>query len=142
MKLILFSLLILFATTVAVTKTIEDKWKITHNGRQLLHTSKEDATRNKATIRLVDLKKTGLLEINYMEQEAQKGWKRTIAFTAGDEVLYEQHGNYFKLTNTFLYSLSKELGAVDIYTWSLPTDPKVAATVRVRRVHLGTIVFK
>lgn len=141
MKLVLLSILIIF-TTGAITKPMEDKWKITHNGRQLLQTSKEDATRNKATIRLVELKKTGLLEINYIEQEKQKDWKRTIAFTAGDEVLYEQHGNYFKLTNTFLYTLSKELGAVDVYTWALPTDPKVAATVRIRRVHLCTIVFK
>ncbi len=119
-----------------------DFWKIVHNGKLLLKSSSENPEKNKAIIKGIDLKKSGLFEVTYTEQEKEKGWKRVIAFADGDNILYEKDGSYLKLTNTFLYSISKEVGTLEIYTWALPTDPKVAATVRVRRVHLCTIVFK
>jgi hypothetical protein len=126
-----------------VQKAGVDSWKVMHNGKQKLQTSGEDMTKNKITIKKADLNKKGSLEVTYYETGKEKGWERNIAvFDEKDNELMKYKGNVAKLANSKVDSLSNTYKTIKIYTWSLPTDPEVAATVRIRRVHLCTIIIK
>ncbi len=146
MKSVLVAVFAITLTSMTIPTTFTgrtDTWKIVHNGKLLLQSSTEDPSKNTKTIKVADLKKSGYLWINYTENEKQKGWKRIIAlFDDNDHELLKHGGNSLRVTNPHLRSLANKYRTIHIYTWSLPTDPKVAATVRVARVHLCTIVLK
>ena len=75
-----------------------------------------------------------------MEWEKQKDWERYIGFF--DEIeneLYLDTASVVQLTNKKLASITKGINKIKIYTWSLPTDPELAARIRIRRIHLATI---
>ena len=119
----------------------EDNWKVVHNGKQLLQTSHEDEAKNVVTIKKSDLKKNGYLWVNYQGANQQQ-WKRTIVLTdEKDNELVKHSGNVFKVVNPKLNALLNDSKTFKIYTWAIPADPKLAAAVRVRRVHLCTITI-
>jgi hypothetical protein len=83
------------------------------------------------------------LSIAYIEGEAQKGWIRTTTFVnESDSELASFKGNKVSIQNTALRPLFKKAGVLKIYTMSLPSDPKQAALVRVRRVHVATVTLE
>ena len=134
------TLFLLLCISFSMALAAQDSWKVTHNGKQLLKTTNEDETKNMVTIKKTDLKKTGYLSVHY-QGENQQGWKRTIALIdEKDNELIKQNGASFKLSNQKLNTLSDGKTG-KIYTWALPTDPKLAAAVRVRRIHLCTIIL-
>jgi negative regulator of sigma E activity len=135
--------ILLSSILLAMYASAQDSWKITHNGKQCLQTSVESVETNSFTIKAADLKKKGLLSVQYTEAEKQKDWKRSIIlFDEKDTELYRKDKNILQLQNSTLAVLSKKAKKISIYTLSLPTDPKLAAVVRVRRVHLATIIIK
>lgn len=108
-----------------------------------MNTSTEDAVKNVITIKSADLKKKNDFSVTYSAQPQKEKWERTIAiFTDKDEELFKQQGSKFKIKNSTLQSLFKKSRTLKIYTWSLPTDPKLKASVRVRRIHLCTIILQ
>ena len=46
------------------------------------------------------------------------------------------------LLNTAEENETKNVVKIKIYTWSLPQNPRLAATIRIRRVHLCTLEFE
>ena len=125
---------------VSCTTMAQEGWKIVHNGKEKVSTSVEDESKNRYSIATGDLPGKGFLWIVYKEAQPAKDWKRVIAiYDENDHEIVKHGGNMFKIHNPSLASYAKGKKELRIFTWSLPTDPKVAATIRIRRVHLGTI---
>ena len=102
----------------------------------------EDTTKNKITLAENELTE-GKLTINYKTKENAAGWERTIFLTdLKDRVLFEKKGNAIGVNNLILKQLFKKMEQINVYTWSLPKDEKLKATVRVRRILLCTLQMK
>jgi hypothetical protein len=134
--------LFLMVLSLGTAAGAQDSWKVVHNRKQQLQAT-EDAVKNTILISKADLEKKGSLCVKYKEEKPAKDWKRTIAlFDEKDAELLQQEGRLLKISNAQLRSLIDKTPVIKVYTWALPTDPNVAATVRVRRVHLCTIQVK
>jgi hypothetical protein len=121
----------------------QNSWKVTFNGKEVLNASTEDEAKNMITLKKSDLKKKKDFILAYHGEQEQKGWERTIAaYDSLDTELAKQKGTRFKLTGTALQSLFKKSKTIKIYTVALPADPKLKAAVRVRRVHLCTLILQ
>ena len=139
MKLLIL-LIVSFLTTTLLHA--QGNWKVTQNGKVVLQTSQEDTAKNVITISKASLKKKYELILIYNEENKQKDFTRYItAFGSNDHELNKQTGNMFKLNNPTLTSLFYQSKRIRIYTWSLPSDPNMKASIRVRRVHLCTLVL-
>lgn len=120
-----------------------DSWKIKWNGEVLIEARKEDPATNMKSAIVERQEDTPLLEIAYTESPPKKDWKRSI-------MIFGESNNELKRFDTSnvvigfdeLKELIGENKLIKIYTISLPTDPELAAMVRVRRVHLATIDFR
>lgn len=137
------TLLLLLITFLNVHAAQQDCWTVTHNNKLLLQVNKEEESANVVPINKSALKSTGHLTVNYTENNRQKDWVRTIALVDenGNELL-KQSGTLLKVSNAKLASLANIYKIIKIYSWALPADPQLAATVRVRRVHLCTLTLK
>ena len=129
----------LFAmTTNAQEQT--DKWQIKWNGKAILSTAAES---EKDNVRKVDFNENTVLALSYKEATPKADWARSfLLFDEGDNELLRKEN--VSMTKIGSEELKKAIGnnkTIRIYTISLPTDPQMAAQVRVRRVHLCTLVL-
>ncbi len=139
MKAFLLLLTIALSTSVMAQN---DSWKVTHNGKVRLSASEENE-KNRVEIKAAELNKKGLLSVAFKEGAPQADWQREIMiFDPSDNELKRSKGSLLKLQNTDLKKLFAQSKTLMIYTIALPKDPNLAATVRVRRVHLCTLVLK
>jgi hypothetical protein len=139
MRLILFFLGLFITTSILG----QDKWSVSYGGKTVLKAAAEDADKNVVTIHAADLKKKKELSLIYTQKEVQKGWERFIvAFDEKDAELKKIRGSKMKLDSAALQALFKKSKTLKIYSWSLPTDPKLKASVRIRRVHLCTLILQ
>jgi hypothetical protein len=135
--------LFLLSFTLCTFLQAQDSWKATLHGKSVLSTSTEDPEKNIVPVNASSLKNSKSFVIAYTETEKQNGWQRTItAYDSTDRELIKQSGTSFKLSNKSLLSLLKKCKTVRIFTMYLPTDPKIKASVRVRRVHLCTLTLR
>lgn len=139
MKL-LFAFLFGFVSSAVMA---QDSWKVCLDKKVLLSTSKEDAEKNVVNFSLTDLKKNKNFVVSYKEATPQKGWERSISiYTEKDEELEKQKGKKIILKTLELKKLFEKSKTLKIYTIYLPTDPKMKSQIRVRRVHLCTLVLQ
>ena len=142
MKKVLIFILVMAGLGAVAAGLQKASWIVAHNNRQRLKTVQESEQRNLIVINRADLKKTGQLFVNYTGTQ-EKDWKRTISlFDTKDNELLKHSGNLLKVGNSKLNSLANSMDTIKIYTLALPADPAVAATVRVRRIHLATLVIR
>ncbi|MES2882999.1 MAG: hypothetical protein V4676_12690 [Bacteroidota bacterium] len=140
MKIFYLFVLFLLMTAAAVA---QNSWKICLDKKVLLATSVENEEKNLVKVKTAVLKKYKSLIVQYKQADEVKDWERTITiYNEEDAVLKSLKGSQFKITIGTLQQLFKKSKTLEIYTWALPKDPKLAATVRVRRVHLGTLVLE
>lgn len=137
----LFLVLLLSLTSFSVFA--QNSWKVCFDKKTLLSTSEESEEKNIIKISAADLKKYKNFTISYKQEEPQKGWRRTISFyDDNNNELSKQTGNRFTIKSGTLKNLFQTSKIIKVYTVSLPTDPNLAAQVRVRRVHLCTLVLE
>jgi hypothetical protein len=137
---ILFAFLLSLMTTTAFT---QDNWKASLDKKALLNTSLEDAEKNVVKITVHDLQRSKSFILSYKAATAQKGWERTIViYDEKDRELKKQPGQKLSVRTSELKSLFQQSKTLKIYTINLPTDPKLKAQVRVRRVHLCTLILQ
>ncbi|HZH99729.1 MAG TPA: hypothetical protein VEX63_01195, partial [Flavisolibacter sp.] len=100
--------------------------------------------KNSISISAAELKKKGSLVVAYSEAQKQKDWKRSITvFDVQDNDLMTVSGSNMTISNDRLKKIAASgVNTLKIYTWSLPTDPELAARIRVARKHVGTIYLK
>lgn len=135
---------LLFLTLVIGTSVIaqNDTWKVSQNGKVRLSASEENE-KNRVEIKAVELNKKGVLSVAFKEGTPQADWQREIMiFDPSDNELKRGKGSLLKIQNADLKKLFGKSKTLMVYTMSLPKDPNLAATVRVRRVHLCTLVLK
>lgn len=84
-----------------------------------------------------------VLEIIYKEAERKADWTRTLLIfdNSDNELARFENGYKTKLGGDVLKNIIGNNKTLKVYTISLPTDPEMAARVRVRRVHLCTLVL-
>lgn len=133
----------LMALAFSVPALAQDGWKVVHHGKERLSTSAENPAGNVVTLKNADLLRTGNLVVRYKEQSAQDGWQRWIAvFDPEDNELFKSRTTQLVVPNARLRALLKKSPTLKVYTWALPTDPELAARIRIRRVHLCTLKLR
>jgi hypothetical protein len=137
---ILFAFLL---SCIGASAIAQDSWKVCLDKKVLLSTSTEDAEKNVIKISPSGLKKNKSFIIAYKETSPQKGWERTISiYDEKDNELTKQTGNRFVSKVSELKTLLDQYKILKVYTINSPTDPKMKAQVRLRRVHLCTLVLQ
>jgi hypothetical protein len=121
----------------------QDSWKICFDKKVLLNASNEDEKMNVITISAANLNKSKNFTLSYKESSPQKDWERTIRlYDENDNELKKQNGKKFTIKALELEALLDQYKTVKIYTINSPTDPKLKARVRIRRVHLCTLILQ
>ncbi|HEU4470898.1 MAG TPA: hypothetical protein VFR58_07445 [Flavisolibacter sp.] len=119
----------------------QDSWKVRLGWSQVLNTAQEDTARN--VIVLDADRRIRPLTLVYLERTTGPGWERFLAvFDENDREVLQQKGKQLRISRSGLSDLLKSSSTLKIYTWALPIDPEIRATIRVRRVHLCTIRLK
>jgi hypothetical protein len=135
-------LLLFFLTFSLCHAVAQDHWTVTYAKKEILRASAEDTLANRILMKRENLKKRGAVRLRYYEVPDRNDWKRTLIVqdNTGKEWLQAQ-GPSLKLRRRTLREMAAMAQPIAIYTSSLPADPERAATVRVRRVHLCTLLF-
>jgi hypothetical protein len=84
------------------------------------------------------------MEVTYYDAKGDKGLKRSIFFLDenDDELIREDDVSRVKISSKELKKAFAGKSKIKIFTIAVPTDPELAARVRVRRVHLCTLELK
>ncbi|MGN6164132.1 MAG: hypothetical protein ACTHOF_06270 [Flavisolibacter sp.] len=127
---------------INIAATAQDSWKVCLDKKTVLKTSVESEEKNVVHINAADLKNKNGFIVTYTGQTKKKDWERTIMiYDENDRELNRQKGSKLELSDAALQALFQQSKTLKIYTWALPTDPKLKAAVRVRRVHLCTLIL-
>jgi hypothetical protein len=138
MKLIFLLMMGLWVQQVVA----QDKWLVYLNKKPVLETQEESEEKNQVLIKASALKNKNVFTITYIEASKQKGWSRSMMlFDSTDKELKRVKGNKITYSNASLLLLLKKYKSLHVYTWSLPNDPAMKERIRVRRVHLCTLVL-
>ena len=108
-------------------------------------TGKTDADVPVKTIKRSELSKPGSLQVLYKQSPSDSKWKRSILLFDENDVELSRIDSLTaksKISNARMKKGFAEKNEIRIYTIALPTDPALAAAVRVRRIHLGTLELK
>ncbi|HYK57363.1 MAG TPA: hypothetical protein VEV15_12920 [Flavisolibacter sp.] len=128
---------------ISLSTLAQPGWKVMLNGKTVLNTTVEDETKNIVRIKKADLKKKKGVSVIYTEEAKKKNWEREIAlYDENDRELARQKGTELKISNSVLQSFFKKSKKVGIYTLAFPADPKLKAAIRIRRVHLCTLILE
>jgi hypothetical protein len=141
MKKLLLFLNLSFITMSLPAQT--DSWKIKWGKKIILEAVKEDEAANTQKINKAGLGKPFFLEISYTEADPKsvKALRRSfLLFDETDkELLKKDSTRSAKISAAELKKFFGDKTKIKIYTVAIPTNPRLAATVRVRRVHLCTL---
>jgi hypothetical protein len=134
--------LIIMMGLITSSMQAQDSWTVHLNKKSVLEASEESIDKNSIRINASDLKKKNNFVLTYFENPKQKGWTRSLmVFDSSDKELKRIKGTKLSLTNSNVLSLLKKYKSIQLYTWSIPDDPALKARIRVRRVHLCTLVL-
>lgn len=121
-------------------------WQIRHNNKQIFSATEENADSNKITVSSSDFTSKRYFTISFFEENTtikKAKWIRTIAiYDESDNEVYKNASASVKIPDSLMKKLLTKNKSIKIYTWALPKDPAEAARIRVRRVHLCTIVLR
>ena len=119
----------------------QDSWKVSLNEKAIFSASTENEEKNIVKIKSSDLKKKKEFVLIYTEKPKKTDWIRSIMIVGeNDHELLREENSKIKIKNAALDSLFAKSKILKLYTISLPKDPAKRATVRVRRVHLCTLM--
>jgi hypothetical protein len=134
--------MLLLMGLLSIQSEAQDKWTVFLNKKPVLQSSVESEN-NLVKISAASLKNKNLFTLTYIEQPRQKGWTRSImVFDSTDRELKRVKSNKISYSNAALLAILKKNRQVQIYTWSIPDDPALKERIRVRRVHLCTLVLE
>jgi hypothetical protein len=135
----------LYILTLALLSVIlgsaQDNWTVKMNKSIVLTgTTKTEQVKTKK-LQSAQWKKNGFFEVIYKDKEKEEGWARTIILgdEEGNDIIRKDNVTSLKLDLKFLREKFKTHNKIMVYTFKTPTDPDLAARVRIRRVHLCTL---
>ncbi len=146
-----FLLILLIAVTGMVKAQLP--WKIKLGSKTILQTKGDDETKNVLRLKNIQVGTKNNLCLSYRVTADEKDWVRTVMIydTAGVNIADNPVGskiqkgtlqvNYI-IRNKTLKALLARHKKIKIYFTSIPSDPEKAAIVRVRRVHICTVLLQ
>ena len=139
-KLFLY-VLILFSATVQAQSY--DSWEIYQNRKEVSKFNNKKETNDERRVLLLNrfLEGPGFFVIEYTPSAEQAEWIRTIAFYDSTDKQIREYNNtlLLRIHNSEIAGIMEGRQKVRVYSWAVPKDPALAATVRVRRILLCTL---
>jgi hypothetical protein len=139
-KLILYILVLFSANAHAQSY---DKWEIYQNRKEVSSFNNKKETNDERKVLLLNrfLEGPGFFVIEYTPAAEQAEWIRTIAFYDSTDKQIREYNNtlFLRIHNSEIAGIMEGRQKVKVYSWAVPKDPAVAATVRVRRILLCTL---
>jgi len=140
-KLILYISILLLPAVVNAQDY--DSWSVYHNRKEVkkFNNKKETADEKKVILLNRILEGPGFFIIEYTPAAEQSDWIRTIGFfdSSGKSIREYSNTLFLKIHNSEIAGIMEGQDKVQVYSWAVPKDPAVAATVRVRRILLCTL---
>ena len=140
-KLIFYILLLTLPMTAPAQDY--DSWAVYHNRKEVskFNNKKEATDERKVTLLNRILEGPGFFIIEYTPAAEQSDWIRTIGFfdTADKSIREYSNTLFLKLHNSEIAGIMENQEKIKVYSWAVPKDPAIAATVRVRRILLCTL---
>jgi hypothetical protein len=120
-----------------------DSWEIYQNRKEVSKFNNKKETSDERKVLLLNrfLEGPGFFVIEYKPAAEQAEWIRTIAFYDSTDKQIRQYDNtlLLRMHNSEIAGIMDGRQKVRVYSWAVPKDPAVAATVRVRRQLLCTL---
>ena len=120
-----------------------DSWNIYHNRKEVSKFSNKKEPTDERKVLLLNrfLEGPGFFIIEFMPAAEQSEWIRTIGFFDSTDRSIREYSNtlFLRLHNSEIAGIMEGRQKVKVYSWAVPKDPAVAATVRVRRILLCTL---
>lgn len=120
-----------------------DSWKIFHNRKEIASFNLKKETEDEREVVLLNriLEGPGFLVLEFTPNKEQAEWIRTIAFVDSNDNNIRVYNNtlLLRILNAEVAGIMEGRQKVRVYSWAVPKDPAVAATVRVRRILLCTL---
>jgi len=139
-KLFLYTLILFSATLQAQSY---DKWDIYQNRKEVSSFNDKKETNDERRVLLLNrfLEGPGFFVIEFTPAKEQEEWIRTIAFYDSTDKQIREYNNtlFLRIHNSEIAGIMEGRQKVKVYSWAVPKDPAVAATVRVRRILLCTL---
>ena len=133
--------MILFSATVEAQSY--DKWEIYQNRKEVNSFNNKKETTDERRVLLLNrfLEGPGFFVIEFKPAAEQAEWIRTIAFYDSTDKQIREYNNtlFLQIHNSEIAGIMEGRQKVRVYSWAVPKDPAVAATVRVRRLLLCTL---
>jgi hypothetical protein len=142
MKAIILNILLL-SVSLAIHAQNYDSWNIYHNRKEVSKFNSRKETTDEKRVLLLNrfLEGPGFFIIEYTPAAEQSEWIRTIGFfdTSGKSLREYNNTLFLRLHNSEIAGIMEGQTKVQVYSWAVPKDPTIAATVRVRRILLCTL---
>jgi len=142
MNKFLLYILILGAPVVTAAQKY-DSWAVYHNRKEVSKFDNKKETNDERKVLLLNrlLEGPGFFIIEYTPAAEQSDWIRTIGFfdSSGKSIREYSNTLFLKIHNSEMAAIMENQPKVEVYSWAIPKDPAVAATVRVRRILLCTL---
>ena len=139
-KLFLYALILFSATMQAQSY---DKWEIYQNRKEVSSFNNKKETTDERRVLLLNrfLEGPGFFVIEFKPAAEQAEWIRTIAFYDSTDKQIREYNNtlFLQIHNSEIAGIMEGRQKVKVYSWAVPKDPAVAATVRIRRLLLCTL---
>jgi hypothetical protein len=120
-----------------------DSWKLFHNRKEIGSFNLKKETTDEREVVLLNriLEGPGFFVLEFTPNEAQAEWIRTIAFLDSNDNNIREYKNtlLLRMHNAELAGIMEGRQKVKVYSWAIPKDPALAATIRVRRILLCTL---
>jgi len=140
-KLIFY--IFVLALPLAVNAQDYDSWSIYHNRKEVKKFNNKKETTDERKVVLLNriLEGPGFFIIEYTPAAEQSDWIRTIGFfdSSGKSIREYSNTLFLKIHNSEIAGIMENQEKVQVYSWAVPKDPAIAATVRVRRILLCTL---
>lgn len=138
---LIFFILIIFSVTAQAQSY--NKWDIYQNRKEVSSFNDKKETSDERRVLLLNrfLEGPGVFVIEFKPAKEQEEWIRTIAFYDSTDKPIREYNNtlFLQIHNSEIAGIMEGRQKVRVYSWAVPKDPAVAATVRVRRILLCTL---
>lgn len=117
-------------------------WMVKIGNRKVFAATTEDEKKNVISLSAAALLKDSQFVLSYSDMNADtKTWDRSFILEdeSGELLLQKEKTKILTLKTAELATLLETKKKIKVYTEAIPSDPKLAALVRVRRVHLCTL---
>ncbi|PWU03929.1 MAG: hypothetical protein C5B52_02440 [Bacteroidetes bacterium] len=144
-KMLIFFISVIPVATIGQSKS--DSWKISLDSKVIVNLASEKKS-DSAIIYLnkLQLSQANSLIIEFTEAQQSKDWNRIFTLYNGQKELihfdFPQSSGIYELPVQKLAPRVHDERNLFLYTYSLPNDKNLAATVRVRRILICRIIYK